>query len=200
MRQGPRRSSPGSPMVVREIVATGDAHDLDASNSLFPRSIERNPNADPDGDAYSYAGSHVLHGCPERDSDRHTGRDTGCDTHATLTLRKRLVATICTHEGLLSVPRCAQTLTGVNSNGLTTTITRWPPSDHPSDSDAIGHSRASASYAAFGFAPALLQAILLHRRPSSNSSVSQSTPSPYAQAHPSSQSLVQRRSSQSLSS
>ena len=29
----------------------------------------------------------------------------------------------------------------------TATITRWPPSDHPSNSDAIGHSRASSGYA-----------------------------------------------------
>ena len=27
---------------------------------------------------------------------------------------------------------------------VTTTSTRWPPNDHPSDSDAIGHSRASS--------------------------------------------------------
>lgn len=59
-------------MVVRPIVATGDTDDLDAPNSLFPRSIERAPYPDPDGDAYSYAGSHVLHGDAERDSDRQT--------------------------------------------------------------------------------------------------------------------------------
>jgi hypothetical protein len=35
-----------------------DAHDLEAPNCLFPRSIKRDP--DPDGYAYGYTGSHVL--------------------------------------------------------------------------------------------------------------------------------------------